>query len=293
MEFEKKDLDRQNLAKLSIPVAMISVSFAAIFVRLSVSGPLSIAMYRMLFATMLLAPVFITRRDEILSLDRKQSMILISTGFFLALHFAAWITSLSYTSVVSSVVLVSSHPLIVTWISSKYLGEKSSREAYYAIFLALGGIIIMAFSNYQAQGWSILGDILAIIGMLAFAGYIIRGRQMRKNISTVVYSTVVYGTASIFLFLIMLPFTSPFTVYPRREYLLFFLLALIPTIFGHTLYNWALKFVRARNVSTSLLAEPVGASLLALVILYEVPPLLTVLGASVTLAGVYWCSKSK
>ncbi|MFO8109992.1 MAG: DMT family transporter [Thermoplasmata archaeon] len=283
----------ETTSKAAIPVAMIAVSFAAVLIRLSHSHPFTIAFYRMFFATLILLPPLYFRREEIKRITRSEWNILVLTGIFLAIHFAAWISSLRYTSVVSSVVLVTSHPLVVTWVSGWYLGEKSGRTAYMAILLSLGGITIMAVSNYQAEGWSLFGDILAIVGMLAFAGYIIRGRQMRRTMSTVTYSFVVYGVSSLVLGAMAFFFVGGVTSQPPREYLLFLSLAVIPTIFGHTLYNWALRFVRARLVSVSLLAEPLGASLLAFIILNEVPPYLTALGGAITLIGVFICSRSE
>ncbi len=283
----------QTTSKAVIPVAMIAVSFAAVLIRLSDSHPFTIAFYRMFFATLVLLPLVYLKRAEIKKIKRKEWRNLFSTGIFLAVHFAAWVTSLRYTSVVSSVVLVTSHPLVVTWISGWYLGEKSGKKAYMAILLSLFGITIMAVSNYRVERWSLFGDFLAVVGMLAFAGYIIRGREMRRTMSTTTYSFVVYGISSLVLGVLSVLFGGGASYHPPREYLLFLSLALIPTIFGHTLYNWALKYVRARVVSTSLLAEPVGATLLAFLILQEIPPALTVVGGGITLLGVFICSRSR
>lgn len=284
-------LINEEKAHLVIPFAVVSVSFAAIFIRLSDSHPVSIAFYRMLFSTVLLFPFFIKNRKEISNFDRKQWFILITTGLLLAVHFASWISSLSYTSVASSVVLVTAHPLVVYWIAGWHLNEKTSKKGYLAIVIAFVGIIIMAYSDYSFRRWSLFGDLLAIIGMLAVAGYLIRGREMRQRMSVFSYSFLVYLFSTLFLGVFTVFFESPFKIYPTREYLLFIALALIPTMFGHTLYNWALKFVRAKFVSISLLGEPIGSALLAFFILEEVPPQLTIVGAAITLVGIYICTR--
>ncbi len=274
-----------------LPVAISAVSFAAILIRLSDSHPIAVAFYRMFFSTLILLPFVPSYMSEIRKLGRREWTILISSGAFLAVHFAAWISSLSYTSVASSVVLVTAHPIVVAWISGWYLGENTSKKAYTAILVALVGISVMAFSSYTTAQWSVKGDILAIIGMLAVAGYIIRGREIRRNISLIPYVFIVYATSSFFLAIFSIGFSTSFEVYPVREYMLFFTLALIPTVIGHTLYNWSLKYVEARVVSTTLLGEPIVASILALLILSEIPPLLTVFGAAITLTGIYLCSR--
>lgn len=274
---------------MAIPVAVFAVSFAAIFVRLSEAPPVAVAFYRMLFSTLILLALVPRYLDELRKIKKKEWFILITAGFFLAAHMAAWVSSLSYTSVASSVVLVTSHPLLVAWISARYLGERTSRQAYGGILIALGGIAIMALSDYRFSDWSLFGDFLALVGMVAVTGYIIRGRQMRRKLHVVPYAFAVYGISALFLAAFLLGLSSPLTIYPAREYALFLALALVPTMLGHTVYNWALKYIKARTVSVSLLGEPIVASLLALLLLDEIPPSLTIVGAAITLTGIFIC----
>lgn len=280
-------------ANAILPICIIAVSFGSIFIRLSNAHPISIAFHRLFFSTLILSFFIPKYIPEIKKISKNRWIALLSTGFLLAVHFAAWVYSLSYTTVASSVVLVTAHPLIVAWISHWYLGEKTGKKAYLAILLALFGIVIMTSSNYRVSEAALFGDILAIIGMLGVAGYIIRGREIRRDMSVVPYAFLVYLFTTIFLGFFSIGFSTTFRIYPRREYILFLLMALIPHTLGHTLYNWALKYIRARIVSVSLLGEPVGASILAFFILNEVPPHLTILGASITLIGIYLCSKYK
>jgi len=280
-------------ANAILPICIIAVSFGSIFIRLSNAHPISIAFHRLFFSTLILSFFIPKYIPEIKKISKNRWIALLSTGFLLAVHFAAWVYSLSYTTVASSVVLVTAHPLIVAWISHWYLGEKTGKKAYLAILLALFGIVIMTSSNYRVSEAALFGDILAIIGMLGVAGYIIRGREIRRDMSVVPYAFLVYLFTTIFLGFFSIGFSTTFRIYPRREYILFLLMALIPHTLGHTLYNWALKYIKARIVSVSLLGEPVGASILAFFILNEVPPHLTILGASITLIGIYLCSKYK
>ncbi|MFP4005373.1 MAG: DMT family transporter [Candidatus Hadarchaeia archaeon] len=273
--------------KLAVPIAVVSVSFASIFVKLSESNPLTISLYRLLFSTLILLPLTPKFLSQFQSMSRREIVMLVSAGIFLGGHMFLWVSSLEYTSVTSSVVLVTSHPLVVTWVSSKFLGEKAGRSVYLGILIALVGVIIMSVSDYRTEKWGLFGDILAILGMLAMAGYIIRGRQVRQKLHIIPYAFSVYGISTIFLFGFSLFSTSPIRIFPAEEYLLFFALAIIPTIFGHTIYNWALKFVEAKIVSISLLGEPIGAGLLAFIILNEIPPSLTVIGGAITLLGIF------
>lgn len=279
------------VARTFIPIAVISVSFAAIFIRWSDSHPITVAFYRMLFSSGMLLIFVPPYLSQIKRFKKKEWLTLITTGLFLAVHFAAWISSLDYTSVASSVVLVTAHPIVVAWISSWYLGEKTSSRAYIGIAIGLVGVFVMTFSNYRISGWALIGDMLAIVGMLAFAGYLLRGRKLRQDMSVVPYAFMVYLFSTIFLGIFSIPFSASFAIYPMEEYVLFLALALVPTIFGHTLFNWALKHVKARVVSVSLLGEPIGSSVLAFLILKEVPPDLTLIGGAITLFGIYLCAK--
>jgi len=282
---------KEKLANLSLPLAIVAASFAAIFIRFSDVHPIAIAFYRMLFSTLLLLFFIPPYIDEIKGLSKKEWTILITTGFFLAIHFAAWVSSLEYTTVASSVILVSAHPLIVAWIGGWYLGEKTPKKIYFGIGIALVGVSLMVFSDYSISEWALFGDILALLGMLAIAGYILRGRKVRQTTSLVTYAFLVYLTSTIFLGLFSVGFSTSFTIYPMREYIIFLALAVIPTMFGHTVYNWALKYVRARIVSISLLGEPIGSSFLAFFLLNETPPRLSILGGVITLFGIYLCTK--
>jgi len=282
---------REKLAHLSLPLAIVAASFAAIFIRFSDVHPIAVAFYRMLFSTLILLFFIPPYIEEIKGLSKKEWSILITTGFFLAIHFAAWVSSLEYTTVASSVILVSAHPLIVAWIGGWYLGERAPPKIYVGIGIALIGVTLMVYSDYSISEWALFGDILAILGMLAMAGYILRGRKVRQEMPLVTYAFLVYLTSTIFLAIFSLGFSTSFTVYPMREYIIFLALAVIPTMFGHTIYNWALKYVRARLVSISLLGEPIGSSLLAFLLLHEVPPRLSILGGTITLIGIYLCTK--
>lgn len=278
-------------SRFVLPLSILAVSFAAIFVRFSEANPIAIAFYRMFFSTLILLPFVPIYFQEFKNISRKQLITLILLGFFLAAHMAAWISSLEYTTVASSVVIVTSHPLIVSWLSSRYLNEKTTKKAYLGIIIALAGISLMAFSDYQFSEWGLLGDSLAFIAMILVSGYIIKGREMRKKISILPYVFTVYGFSTVFLAIFSFPVSGTFQIFAAREYMIFLALAIIPTMLGHTLYNWSLKFVNARIASISLIGEPIGSSVLAFLILQEVPPNLTIVGAAIALVGIYYCQR--
>ncbi len=275
--------------KAILAVSIAAVSTASILIRMSSAHPLAIAAYRMIISTLILAPLLILGEpDGLRGLDRNLLLKLVGVGFFLALHFASWISSLSLTSVASSVVLVHLDPIIVASLSHLILGERMTRRMLLGIMMAISGAAIIALGDMGLGGANLQGDLLAFIGSLMLGLYILSGRRLRQSLSLLPYVVPVYATAAAILTLVCLIAGVPL-IYQLREYIIFTAIALVPMIFGHTLYNWALRYLKASIVSTSLLGEPVGASILAFLILGERPTPPVLLGALITLIGIYIC----
>lgn len=273
---------------VALVLSIIAVSTASVLIRMSHAPPIVIAMYRMVFSTLILLPYFLFTGgiNKVRKIGLNKILFLISIGIFLAIHFASWITSLSFTSVASSVVFVHIDPIFVSLISHYFLKEPIQRRTVIGIVIAIFGATIIAVGDAGIGELNLYGDFLAFIGGVMLGIYIIGGRLLRKELDLTSYVTPVYATAAMVLGLGTIAMGEPLTGYPSDEYLLFFIIALVPMIFGHTVYNWALKYVTAPIVSISLLGEPVGASLLAYLILKESPNRLVIFGGIVTLLGI-------
>jgi drug/metabolite transporter (DMT)-like permease len=293
-----------------IIIAILSVSTASLFIRFAQqeAPSLVIAAVRLTFASLLIAPFAIFGHyKEIKSLTRQELFLALLSGFFLALHFASWITSLEYTSVASSVVLVSTGPLWVALLSPFILQEKITKTVFLGLILAVFGGIIIALSdsciwhsglvcppfNTSIQGKSLLGDLLAFLGALAVSGYLIIGRRLRIKISLVPYIFVVYSFSSIILVIFMfIAGQTPFG-YSIPTYYWLFILALVPQIIGHSTYNWTLRFLPATLVAVITLGEPIGATILAYFLLSETPSFFKLGGALIILTGIFIAMKSR
>ena len=261
---------------------------------MSEAPPLTIATYRLILATLILAPFYLSSDGpaELMNASRRDKMMLIGVGVALALHFASWITSLEYTSVASSVIFVHIDPIFVAAVSHFVLGEKVRRRTLLGIIVTFIGAAVIAFGDSGSGGSSLYGDLLALVGALMLGVYILSGRRLRQNLDLVSYVTPVYATSAVVLFLSSVATGTRLWPYPSGEYALFLAIAVVPMIFGHTVYNWALKYIEASVVSISLLGEPVGATLLAYFFLGETPSYITLIGGAVTLLGIYWCVRS-
>jgi drug/metabolite transporter (DMT)-like permease len=273
---------------LVLLISVIAVSTASILIRWTDAPPLAIASYRMSISVIILAPFFVRNKgiEKLKEQGVRQLFNLLVIGVILAIHFASWITSLSLTSVASSVIFVHIDPIFVAIISHLFLGDKLTRRTTCGIVISFIGISIIAMGDAGAGTSNVLGDLLALIGGVMLGLYILGGRIYRKNLDLTSYVTPVYSVAAISLILMSLVTGTKLVNYSLSTYRSFFLIALIPMIFGHTLYNWSLRYLSAPVVSLSLLGEPIGASILAYLFLGEIPTHFTILGGIITLAGI-------
>jgi drug/metabolite transporter (DMT)-like permease len=267
---------------------VVAVSWAAIFIRLAEAPALSIAAYRLgLSAVPVGAFALARRRAELARLRRGEWLLLTASGAALALHFAAWIASLSRTTVASSVALVTTQPVWVALLSALVLREPVSLQGALAVLVATAGGVTIAGADIALSGEALVGDALALVGAICAAVYFIVGRRVRPAMSLASYIGVVYTVAAALLLLSALAMGAPLSGFSARTWTMFVLLALVPQLLGHSALNWALRYLSAPFVSVTVLGEPIISTLLAIPFLGEWPGPVRVVGGAVTLAGVY------
>jgi len=283
-------------------LAILALSTASIFIvkAQEAGGPsLVIAAYRLTFCTLVLLPFALTRgRDELRALTRRDLVLALVSGTFLAAHFASWIASLEHTSVTSSVVLVCSSPLFVALLAPLALKEPLSRPVFLGVLLAVIGAAVVGLSDAREPGeavtWfggtALFGNALALLGAFTVACYFLIGRRLRAKLSLLTYIFLTYGSAAVVL-LAWLPISGhAYLGHPVEVYGWCLLLALVPQLIGHTTFNWALRYVPAANIGVLVVGEPVGTILLAWIVLARPPLGLQLLGAALILAGIYLAS---
>jgi len=296
---------------IAIVFGILAVSTASIFIRYAQKEATSlvIAAWRLTIASLILVPVAAsTHKRELISLNRGDLLMALLSGFFLALHFATWITSLQYTTVASSVVLVSTVPLWVALLSPITIKEPIRRVVLLGLILALvggavvgisdscsvsaGKIICPSLVNFM-HGRAFVGDLLALCGAIAGAGYLLIGRKLRSKMSLVSYISLVYGMAAVVLVIIMFSARENPIGFSPQIYLWLILLAIIPQLIGHSTFNWALGYLSAAYVSITLLGEPIGSTILAYFFLNEKPTMIKLAGGLLILVGIYIASRSE
>lgn len=278
---------------VALAFAIVALSTSAILIRWSEAPSTVKALYRVVFTISLLAPWALRRStvDELGRLSRRDGLLAIVAGIALAIHFAAWFESLEWTSVAASVTLVQTQPIFVALGAYLLLRERITGRMVAGILVAVVGAAAMtvadASGGFGLGGAQAVGNALALVGALMAAGYVLAGRSIRQRVGVVAYVLVVYTACAVVLFGIVLAQGVPLFDYPAREWLLFLGMAVGPGLLGHTVVNWALAHLESSVVSVSLLGEPVGATILALALLGEVPTETTILGGAIVLAGIY------
>ena len=280
-----------------LAVGILAISFAVVFVRFAQAEgvpTLSIAAWRLTFASLVLLPYSWARhRDEIQSFSPRQWGLLIASGVFLGLHFATWIASLGYTSIASSVVLVSMGPLFVGLGSWFFLRERPGQRVIVGIALAAAGSIVISWSDFGQGQDQLLGDLLALTGAVMVAGYLMIGRSIRSHHSLVPYIAPVYGFAMLTLLAIAIAGRQTMWGFSASAYGWMVLLGFVPQLIGHSTLNWALGHLSATYVALVTLSEPLGSSLLAYLILREGFTWLIGLGGVLILLGIGIASRSE
>ena len=274
---------------LFLAAGILSVSSAAILIRLAAAPALATATWRLAIASALLVAPWALRarraggRPE---LRRGHVIGLLAAGVFLAGHFGLWIASLSRTSVASSVALVALNPLFVAVFARFLLAETIGRRVVAGMATAIAGSILIGGTDFHAGSTALVGDAMALGGAVAGALYLVTGRALKDRYSLLTYVLAVYGTAALVLAVVAVASGVPLWGYSTRTYVLFFLLAALPQLVGHTSFNYALRFLPASMVSVVILSEPVGATILAWWILAERPQAAMLAGGALVLAGV-------
>jgi len=269
-----------------LAIGVVAVSCAAVLIREADAPALVIAAYRLgLAAVPTGALALATGRYRA---PRGGPLVWpFLAGAFLALHFGFWIASLQQTSVTTSVVLVTTNPLFVGLASPFVLRERVSVATWAGIAIAAVGAALMAAEDVREGMGTLVGDLYALLGAVFGAGYLMMGRLARPRMSWVGYVGTVYPVTAVLLVLAVLVAGEPFTGYSTKTFVMLGLLALVPQLVGHSAINWALAFVPAALAAVAILGEPVGAAILAALVLKETPSGFEIAGALLVLAGVY------
>lgn len=272
---------------IPILIGVISVALSAIFVKFTAAEAGVTAFYRMFFSVLVLSPVFLLKyRREVRILTRKDWLLSTVAGVFLAFHFITWFESLNYTSVASSTVLVTLQPIFAFIGTYFFFKEKVSLKAVISAMIALTGSFVISWGDFLKSDSSLIGDILALIGCAFVTIYLLVGQEVRKRLSLITYTFIVYTISALTLLVYVLSNGESLIPPVNSDWLWFILLAFIPNLLGHSLFNWSLRWVSTNVISIAILFEPIGASILAYYLLQESLTASQLFGGSIIIIGI-------
>ena len=279
---------------LALVSGVLAVSTGAIFAKLAEAPALVIAAYRVGLASLILAPIaWWQAREEILGLRMREYALALLSGLFLALHFSTWISSLSYTSVANSVVLVNTNPLWVGVLTPVISKDRLSLKTKVGIVISVIGGAIIGAEDFATGDQALWGDFLALLGSICAAMYLLLGRNLRRKLSLLAYVIICYGSAAIILWGLVIALGLQITGFSSGTYAAFAGMAFVSQVIGHTSYNWALKWFSASLIAVSLLGEPIGATVLAYLIFDESLTWTKFIGGGLILVAIYLAARGE
>ncbi|MDR4945111.1 DMT family transporter [Neobacillus cucumis] len=272
---------------IALVIGVVAVSTSAVLVKLTTAPSAVVAFYRLFFSALLILPYFLFRNlPELKAFSKKDWLFSSVAGVLLAVHFILWFESLNFTSVASSTVLVTLQPLFSFVGTYFFFKERISFTAVISSVIAIVGSVIISWGDFHVSGVALFGDILALAACAMVTSFLLFGQEVRKKHSLIAYTFIVYSFSAITLFIYCLFLQYPLMSYPAQDWVCFLLLAIVPTLFGLSLFNWSLKWISTNAISVSILFEPVGAIILAYFLLGETVMISQVIGGIIIVFGI-------
>ncbi len=276
---------------LILALALISVSSTALVIRYVVAVPaLTLAFWRMFIASGMLWSYELIKKQEPLSLINRKRIIF--AGIFLGLHFICFFLGVRYTSIANATLLATLGPLFTSVISF-FRGEKTSPMVYLGLGIALIGIIIIQFNDLSLSPENLLGNSLSLLSSLFIAITFTLAAEIRKNTGNIVYGRSLFFVASITIAVVALLLGDSLLSFKKPHIIWFLFLGLVPSILGHNMLNYALKYFSPTAVASVPLGEPIIASIFGYFIFKEAIPTGALLSAPIILGGVFLVLKNQ
>ena len=282
-----KYLERHPM--IMIVVGILGISMSAIFVKFSTAPSAVTATWRLVWTALLMTPAVLGRRSvrrKLFATKGRAALLSALSGVFLAVHFVFWFESLAHTSVASSTTIVCTEVIWVALGFCLFMRGRLSKKAVAIIGVTFLGSIFIALADSSSSGGHLYGDILALVAAVAVAVYTLIGREVRKTVSTSVYTYIVYTACAAVLLMMCAVQGQNLFAFGYSAPVVGLLLAVFSTILGHSIFSWCLKFFSPAFVSASKLCEPVAAGMMAAFLFGELPTPLQLLGGALVIGGV-------
>jgi drug/metabolite transporter (DMT)-like permease len=267
-------------------IAILGVSASGPLMAGAAAPALAIGFWRNALGTLAVAPFAAPRaRGELRLLGRDGWRATIFAGLMLAVHFATWITALKMTSVAAATAMVSMQVVFVVLID-RFRGEMTPRAVVGGVALAIAGVLVITGVDFSLSPRALAGDLLALVGGLTAALYMIAGSQARERVSTSSYTVVCYGICAATLALACLVAQIELVGFSGRTWLAIVGVTICAQLLGHSVLNHLLAVMSPGLISLMLLLEVPGAAILAGVFLDQTPSTGVYVGLALILGGL-------
>ncbi|MFD1067166.1 DMT family transporter [Oceanobacillus locisalsi] len=278
---------KQRNINILLVITIICISLSAIFVKLSDAPSTIMVMYRMFLACALILPIVFRHRDSFAKIKRREWIAIVFAGIFLAGHFGLWFESLKHTTVASSTLILALQPAIALIGGMIFFKEKLDMRLVLAMGIAFIGVVVVGGGSFGGGSAAFLGNVLSFLAVVSVVLYLMIGQRNVKSINHWVYSFLVFFVAGMTVAVFNLIAGISFTGYSTNDWMVFVMLAIFPTG-AHIIFNLLLNYVNTTTVSMATLGEPVGASILAVILLQEMLTPVEMIGGVLIIVGIFY-----
>ena len=270
---------------LILLLAMVSVSSTSLVVRSVETVPaLVLAFWRMFTASGMLWSYSVIRPAGKLSPINKKRIIF--AGIFLGCHFACFFLGIRNTSIANATLLGCMAPIFTVFISI-FQKKKINKMTYVGLIVAIVGGGIVQSGDISLNSANLFGNSIALLSALFLAMTFVLAEEIRQETNSVVYGRSLFFVAAITVLFIAATAGDSILNFKPSDIPWFIFLGLVPSVFGHNLLNYAVKYITPTAVSAVPLGEPIIASIFGLLLFGEAIPFAALLGGPVVLIGVY------
>ena len=269
---------------LVLLLALVSVSSTSLVIRHVAFVPaLTLAFWRMLSASGLLWAYSVKKPQSLIRIENRRQIAL--AGFFLGLHFALFFVGVRNTSVASATLLANTGP-IFTALLSWFIGQRVSKSVMLGLLLSVFGIVVVQWSEFGLENNNVWGNVFSLLSGFCIAMTYMFASQIRKTTENVLYGRSVFLVAAMTIGAIaMLSGVSVFD-FDKNDVVWFLFLGIVPSILGHNMLNYSIKFLSPTAVASIPLGEPVLASAFGYLLFLEKIPESAILGAPIVFIGI-------
>ncbi len=281
----------RRLALMEGAIAGTFFGTAAIFIR-SLTGVsvFSIAFWRLVIASLVFVAIILAFKKSFSWSPIRNNIGRVGVlGVLLGLHFILFVSAVSDTTIINATVLVNTTSIWSMIVSTLIFKLKPSRTALIGIIVSFLGVTIITYGDAAPGTWTIQlkGDLEAVIAAVLEAFYLSYGRETRQKSQIIPLMLAIYVFSSLTVMIIGVGVIQSFA-FPLQasQILLLVGLAILPTAVAHSFFFSSLSNLKSFETAAMALLEPIGATLLGLVIFTEAPKPLFVLGAALVMAGI-------